>query len=65
MSAARYSSFEECALCFARGVFGYQKKTLVQIGQLTSTAAAEPGELVWFCGRHMPAQHFADARRDI
>jgi hypothetical protein len=58
-----YSSFEECAACFARGVFGYLKKTLAQIGQLTPAAAAEPGDMIWFCRRHMPAQHFADARR--
>jgi hypothetical protein len=59
-----YPSFEECTLCFARGVFGYQKKTLTQIERLTPAAAAEPGDMIWFCRQHMPAQHFADARRD-
>jgi hypothetical protein len=59
-----YSSFEECIACFARGIFGYRKPTLAELGQLTAAAAAEPGELVWFCRRHMPARHFADARRD-
>jgi hypothetical protein len=59
-----YLSFEECAVCFAYGIFGYRKQTLSRIGQLTPAAAAEPGDMVWFCRRHMPAQHFADARRD-
>jgi hypothetical protein len=55
-----YPPSEECAACFARGVFGYRKKTLSQIGQPSS----KPGELRWFCQVHMPARHFADARRD-
>jgi hypothetical protein len=55
-----YPSCEECAACFARGVFGYRTKTLSQIGQPSN----KPGELVWFCQSHMPARHFADARRD-
>jgi hypothetical protein len=59
-----YSSFEECIACFARGVFGYRKQTLSGIAQLTTATAAEPGDMVWFCRRHMPARHFADARRD-
>jgi hypothetical protein len=58
------ASFEECAACFARGTFGYRKQTLSRIGQLTTAAAVEPGVMVWFCHRHMPARFFADARRD-
>ena len=59
-----YSSWEECVACYTRGIFGYWKKTLAQIGKLTAAAVAEPDELIWFCRSHMPAKHFADARRD-
>jgi hypothetical protein len=58
-----YSSWEECATCFAHGIFGYRKETLARFGQLTPAASTEPGELVWFCCKHMPARFFADARR--
>jgi hypothetical protein len=60
-----YPSLEECLACFARGIFGFRKPSLARLGQLTTAAAAELGELVWFCRRHMPVQHFADARRDL
>jgi hypothetical protein len=59
-SRRNYSSFDECAACFARGVFGYRKQTLLSMGRPSD----EPGELIWFCRKHMPARHFADARRD-
>jgi hypothetical protein len=56
----QYSSWEECTACFAHGVFGYRRETLSRIGRPSD----EPGELAWFCHSHMPARHFADARRD-
>ncbi len=38
-----------CPLCGKPGLFGYEN---------------EAGKMVWYCGDHRLAQHWADARRD-